>query len=318
MNKKWSSGKIAAVVFGSLGTVIALLVVYTLSLYQFIQNPWFLPDTDDQDRNEIMQASGEEGRDENEIDRDDSDRDERESYREDEDKTQDEEDSGLYKEGKHDREQIESEYYDFHNDIHRDLSYQIEFETFQETYGEHGNILVEMNYPVVTGRNSDELEGVNNAIFKEVEAVESYGKSVTDWLPGSEEFRFETECYVTYMDEDILSIIYVEYGYLEDEIYESYVIPVNIDMESRMALTNSQILNINDAFSIEFREKCEKQNGEIQFFSWFSDQDITYLLTDEDSLIIFYTPMGMEIGFNYYYGWVTVTYRDYQKYQNQI
>lgn len=316
MNKKWSSGKIAAVIFGSLGTVIALLAVFTLSLYQFVQNPWFLPDADAQDRGETMQASRAE-RDEEETDREDySDRDEREPYREDE--TEDEEDSGLYKEGKHDKEQVESEYYDFHNDIHRDLSYQIEFKTFQETYGDHENIFVETNYPVVTGRSTDELKGINNAIYKEVEAVENYGKSVTDWLPSSEEFRFETECYVTYMDEDILSIIYVEYGYLEDEIYESYVIPVNIDMDSKMALTNSQILNINDAFSIEFRERCEKQNGEIQIFSMFTDQDITYLLTEEDSLIIFYTPMGMEIGFNYYYGWVTVTYKDYQKYQNHI
>ncbi|MDE5909112.1 MAG: hypothetical protein K2H52_10305 [Lachnospiraceae bacterium] len=318
MDKKLSSGKIVAVVFGSLGTVIALLIVFTLSLYQLVQNPWFLPDTDNQDRKETMQASREGEGDEKETYREDPDRDEKDSNREDEDRTENEEDFGLYKDGKHDKEQIDSEYYDFHNDIQRDLSYQIEFRTYQETYGDHRNISVEMDYPVVTGRSADDLEGINNAIYKEVEAVETYGKSVTDWLPNDEEFRFETECYVTYMDEDILSIIYVEYGYLEDEIYESYVIPVNIDMESRMALTNSQILNINDAFSIEFRERCERQNGEIQFFSLFSDQDITYLLTDEDSLIIFYTPLGMEIGFNYYYGWVTVTYKDYQKYQNQL
>lgn len=317
MDKKWSSGKSAAVVLGSLGTAIVLLMVFTLSLYQFIQNPWFLPDTDNQDGKETIEESRAEERDEEENNREDADRGERESYGEEEFGTQ-EDDSDLYKDRKHAKEQSESEYYDFQNDIHRDLSYQIEFKSFQETYGEHRNIFVEMDYPVVTGRSADELEGINNAIYKEVEAVETYGKSVTDWLPADEEFRFETECYVTYMDEDILSIIYVEYGYLEDEIYESYVIPVNIDMESRMALTNSQILNINDAFSIEFRERCEKQNGEIQFFSLFSDQDITYLLTSEDSLIIFYTPLGMEIGFNYYYGWVTVTYKDYQKYQNQL
>ena len=40
------------------------------------------------------------------------------------------------------------------------------------------------------------------------------------------------------------------------------------------------------------------------------------MLNDDDSLIIFYTPLGMEVGFNYYYGWVTVTYKDYQKYKS--
>ena len=49
-----------------------------------------------------------------------------------------------------------------------------------------------------------------------------------------------------------------------------------------------------------------------------SDQEITYYLTDSDYLIIFYTPLGMEVGFNYYDGWVTVTYRDYEKYQKKF
>ena len=118
------------------------------------------------------------------------------------------------------------------------------------------------------------------------------------------------------MDENILSIAYVEYGYLDDEYYESYVISVNIDMESGLALTNSQMLEINDEFSIDFRNRCEKQNGEIEALSMYSDQDITEMLTSDASLIIFYTPMGMEVGFNYYFGWVTVTYQDYQEYES--
>ena len=33
-----------------------------------------------------------------------------------------------------------------------------------------------------------------------------------------------------------------------------------------------------------------------------------------DDIIVFYTPNGMEIGFNYEEGWVTVTYEEYEKY----
>ena len=45
-----------------------------------------------------------------------------------------------------------------------------------------------------------------------------------------------------------------------------------------------------------------------------SYQEITELLTSDGDLIIFYTPQGMEIGFNYDEGWVTVTYHDYREY----
>lgn len=311
MNKKWSSGKIVAVIFGSIGGVVILLMVFAISLFQLLQNPWLFPDTRDKDRKESVQSSRQEEKDRKDSEERESDREDSDSDRED-----DIEGSDRFKEEWQDQD--EGEYYDFHNAIQRDLSYQIEFRSDKKIYGDNRNITCETSYPVVTGRNAEELEGVNNEIYKEVQAIEDYGKSVTDWLSDSEEFSFETESYVTYMDENILSIIYVEYGYLDDEVYESYVIPVNIDMKSKMALTNSQILEINDAFSIEFRERCEKQNGEIQFFSKLSDQDFTYLLTDEDSLIIFYTPMGMEVGFNYYYGWVTVTYKDYQKYQSHL
>ena len=101
-------------------------------------------------------------------------------------------------------------------------------------------------------------------------------------------------------------------------LFRSYIITANVDMENNMALTNSQILDIDDAFSIDFRNRCQKQNGEIEVLSLFTDQDITDLLTNDTSLIIAYTPVGMEIGFNYYYGWVTVTYQDYQKFQNHF
>ena len=100
----------------------------------------------------------------------------------------------------------------------------------------------------------------------------------------------------------------------------SYVVSVNIDMESKMALTNSQLLEINDQFSVDFRNRSQEQNGEISYLYNFTDQEITELLTNEESLIIFYTPLGMEVGFNYYYGygWVTVTYKDYKEYQRHF
>ena len=44
-----------------------------------------------------------------------------------------------------------------------------------------------------------------------------------------------------------------------------------------------------------------------------TDQEITALFNSPD-IIVFYTPKGMEIGFNYDEGWVTVTYEEYEQY----
>ena len=151
-------------------------------------------------------------------------------------------------------------------------------------------------------------------IIKEIEYVEEHVEQVAEYLGGGN-YEYQVNSYVTYMSEDVLSIAYEEYAYLEGDFFESYIVSVNFDMETGMILKNTQLLDVNDAFSIEFRKRCEKQNGEIEDISYMSDQEITEYLTDEESLIVFYTPIGIEVGFNYYDGWVTVTYSDFRKYQ---
>ena len=78
-------------------------------------------------------------------------------------------------------------------------------------------------------------------------------------------------------------------------------------------LENEQMLAIDDAFSVDFRTRSDEQNGEISDLTYMTDQQITqYFLSDD--VIVFYTPKGMEIGFNYENGWVTVTYEEYEQY----
>ena len=81
---------------------------------------------------------------------------------------------------------------------------------------------------------------------------------------------------------------------------------------------NAGILDIDDEFAIDFRKRCEEQNGEINGLNYYSDQQIREYLTNENSLIILYTPLGMEVGINYDDGWATVTYKDYEKFTKQF
>ncbi len=313
MKEKWGPGKIAAVVFGSIGAGMFLLTVFYISVFQLTKEILVMKMDDVRSKNNYRQ---EQDRDQG-LAKDTEDAEterERDTEKEPENQPREEEEKpgSQYK----DANPVNAEYYEFHDEIRSDLPYQVQFETYNERMGGKGNVTLNMTYPVISGEDVENLPGINNSIQKEFEEVKEYTESVADWITEEETYYFETESYVTYMDEDILSVAYVEYGYLDDEYYESYVISVNIDMESGLALTNSQMLEINDEFSIDFRDRCERQNGEIEALSMYSDQDITEMLTSDDSLIIFYTPMGMEVGFNYYFGWVTVTYKDYQEYQS--
>lgn len=311
MKKNWSSGKTAAVVLGSICAGMILLTVFCVDVFR-LARVFFVVE------NESHVANREETDEEPESSRD--------KFKE---ELTPREDSGSSSRDKdyddsyddffgYDSYDDESEYYEFHDEIREDLFYQVEFEYYSEEF-DNKNVAVSVIYPVVYGKDSAiDFSGVNNAIQNELGEIKDYTASVAEEFPEDVEFSFEADSYVTYMDEKILSIIYVEDSYIDEESFESYVVSVNVDMESGLAMTNSQILDIDDNFSIDFRNRSEEQNGEIGGLSLYSDQDITGMLTDDESLIIFYTPLGMEVGFNYYYGWVTVTYKDYQKYKSHF
>lgn len=294
MKKTWTPGKIVAAVFGGIGASVVLIISLYASLRPLSASIKLM------DR--FFYDSQEENNEEAEL----LEADQPDEETADDDRTAEKKSAGK------------DQYYEFHNEISSGLSYQIDMEEFTEFAEGSSNVLADGNYPKVLCEDKKKEERVNNIIYREIESIFDHLEYVGQELDDDTFFMYEVESYITYMDEDILSVAYVEYGYLDDEAFESYVISINVDMESGLAMTNSQMLNIDDDFSIDFRERTERQNGSNELLDYYSDQEITQMLNDEDSLIIFYTPLGMEIGFNYYYGWVTVTYPDYARYVNPL
>lgn len=299
MKKGWSAGKIIGVIAGVLAAVIILWVAFVVSLFQLIV---FFEQMEDgvSDEYEWSYDYDDQG-DDYEDDWEYDDGNESHSY----------EDGGNVGDG---------EYYEFENDIREDLSYQVNIQSYEKddfTSEKGGKAEISIEYAVISGEIPN-VDGINQAIYEEVNEVEEHINSSATLLSETDVYQYTGTCYVSYMSEDILSVVYVEYGYLNDNFLESYVISKNFDMQTGMILSNTNLVNMNDQFSIDFRERCEKQNGEIRALSTMSDQEITDYLSNKDSLIIFYTPLGMEIGFNYYDGWVTVTYQDYEKFTKQF
>jgi len=309
MSSKWSSGKIVALIAGCFAGVLLLCVAFCADIYRIYT--W---------SNETQQVDAgveeEEITDEELPDVSEDTFDWKDELKK---KKSDSQENSAHSEEEHISEEDEYwegiEYYQFTDYIREDLSYRVELES---TETESEKTYIDINYPVVSGDKVSNLEGINRAIQEELTVVEDYVEKIEEQLTDGEEYEFLVDGYVTYMSEEVLSVAYVEYGYLNEEFYESYIVSVNIDMTTGMVMDNTQILEIDDDFSIDFRERCEKQNGSIDELSYFSDQDITTYLNDSKQAIILYTPLGMEVGMNYYSGWVTVTYHDYNNFLKQL
>ena len=278
MDQKWSGGKIAGLIIGGLAALFIAFLSLAAGVY-YLGTHYVLP---------FMEST-------EDISYDESLLEEQEEDWDPEEKT----DTDV------------EEYYEFEDDIKADLSYQADKDVIEESE-ETGIAKMIAERPYVVMEDQVKEDRINGLIKKEMEKVREHIEQIAGELSKENEFQMEVRSYITYMDEETLSIVLEEDGYLDNSFYESRLISLNFDMETGMAMTNTQILKIDDEFTIDFRERCEKQNGEIYGLNYYSDQDITSLMNEESTLILFYTPLGLEVGFNYPDGWVTVTYPDYE------
>ena len=207
----------------------------------------------------------------------------------------------------------DDQYYVLQDDIKTDLTYSVDFE-YYEYDTEYEDVDIMVTYPVITGENVPNLAHMNDVIQEEVDLFKDYfEEEYVDYMEDEGSyFAAVSSGFVTYMDEEKLSIVFSEYIYT-DYYNSAYLYCINIDMENGVILDNENILSIDDAFSVEFRKQSDIQNDEIVYLTSMTDQEITALFNSPD-IIVFYTPKGMEIGFNYDEGWVTVTYEEYEQY----
>lgn len=282
-----------------IGVIIGAVVLFFIALFALV---YHAVDSYSEKKEVSHQLYNENDRDDFDFDYDDYDYDD-----EDDDYDYDDDDDYF------DFDDYDERYYSLHDDIKYDLSYSIEWEYYEyETDLE--NVSISVDYPVIVGDDVPNLDKLNEKIAEEAEFfTEYFEEEYIDYLDEEEGyFSVYAAGYVTYMDEDILSIVFSE------DIYTDYfgsvsLYCINIDMENGVILDNNDLLDVDDDFSVDFRVRSEKQNGTVEGLDEMSDQEITEYLSSSN-LIVFYIPQGMEIGLNYEDGWVTVTYQDYQDY----
>lgn len=204
----------------------------------------------------------------------------------------------------------DDEYYiEFADAIRDDLSYSVEFEEY--TYSDYDNsVYISVWYAQVSEelKNSDTInECLRDSALYYAYMYES--DNIRD-------FMLEVESFVTYMDEETLSVVVDEYIYMGENIaYNVY--SMNFDLITGKLLNNTDIIEVSDELVDAFIEQSIYQNGSSSV-SDYSDEEIADFMSNEDSLILFYTPVGLEIGYNHEYGWVTATLKDYQRFLKKL
>ena len=194
--------------------------------------------------------------------------------------------------------------------IRDDLSYSVDFEEY--THSDYENsVYISIWYAQVSDdvTNSDVInEYLMDGAMYYANMYES--DSVTD-------LSLEIESFVTYMDEETLSVAVYESVYWDGDVYYDLYC-MNFDLKTGTLLDNTEIVEVSDDLVDAFVDQSIYQNGYTSSVSDYSDEEIADFMRDEESLILFYTPVGLEIGYNHPNGWVTATLKDYQRFLKKL
>lgn len=130
--------------------------------------------------------------------------------------------------------------------------------------------------------------------------------------------------YITYMDQNVVSILYYHNAYLvtdiftENEAYKSLktvLVSINVDMKTGKFLRAKDLFNLDSAFTDTLISECFQQNDGADITEYYSNRDIESMISN-DEILWFYTPLGIEYGVNYPkgYGFCTFSCFDRNKF----
>lgn len=214
----------------------------------------------------------------------------------------------------------DDEYYIYLSDaIDESLDYSVDWEDYQYADEEKG-IDVYIVYPQLTGDDIPNLDNLNDEIKSaSMYYVDFYQEQYAD--ADIQTYQAYVTAYVTYTSDKSISIVLSE-DLTSDDYSTTDLYCMNIDLLTGQFIDNEDWLDFSSDLAKEFRKQSDYQNGTIDALDALSDEEILDYLSDDASCIAFYTPVGLEIGFNYTTnesgGWVTATIKDYEKYLKKI
>lgn len=156
-------------------------------------------------------------------------------------------------------------------------------------------------YPVLRdeeGKEEEKFSSMNQAIK---DLVCKYKNSYREYESG-----ISSSGYVTYMDEEKISVV-VRHSFYEKKTTIPRVEAITLRVDTGEIIAHEEMAHVDEELVWQFRSRNSHQNGTVEFVDELSDEKLMEYLSDEEESVMFYTPVGLEIGFNYDGGWVTVT-----------
>ncbi len=184
----------------------------------------------------------------------------------------------------------------------RGLSYDIAWnDTYLYADDEENGAAFYCYYPFIIGCDKAYVEEINAKI----------AGLATSFIPTTlsrDDYGY-VNGYVTYMSEEKMSVV-LEYYYENDGNEEFYIKALNFDMKTGEEISLQEMLPAFE-FMADFREGCEIQNGYYlaEDLDKMSNEDIQAAILNPETGVAFYSPVGLDIGFNYPDGWMTVTFK---------
>lgn len=218
-------------------------------------------------------------------------------------------------------ETFDSEYYEQVVDyIDENVGYEIERQEY--TYQDPEKAIdIKVSYvQIVNDEQGRNMSNFNEILRQDAMYYEEVMEEEESQRSLYEDCTIRTDAYVTYNDESIISVVFnEETTYDGVSIYNriwAYVMDVNLGSITYC----SDLLNYDSQFVEDWMEMSEKQNGKIAAEGVeFTKKELLEFFNSNDC-IAYYTPLGLEVGYNYYdedttiSGWITVTMKDYEKY----
>lgn len=136
-----------------------------------------------------------------------------------------------------------------------------------------------------------------------------YEENYKDYPGGS-----STVGYVTYMDEEKVSIVLDHSLYMEDGTLPE-IIAQTFSARTGEMIPPEQMIEVDEELIMRLRSQNQAQNGSVEYIENSSDEELLEALRDPERGFFFYTPVGLEVGINYETkeygsGWVSVTLKD--------
>lgn len=167
-------------------------------------------------------------------------------------------------------------------------------------------------YPQLTGGRFPNEEEINAKI-------EALACPISDQAYIGAPEGVETVSYVTYMDEEVMSVAVGTYTYFfnYEGLWEDFGMLqcITFDLTTGQEIPKDEIIDIDIALARQFQELMaeqeEKNEGAYDVMNLDTPEEmLKWDLTDDWNNIVFYTPVGIEVGFNRVGYYVTVTMKD--------